>query len=67
MLKYKWDGDMSNPMDIESSVPRSKADYGNSDNWPFLFKVAVLAASILAGKTPAQAKAAVRQAYNILK
>lgn len=51
----------------EPIAVRSDADKGDLNSLPFLIKLCLLTAAILAGKTVVELRAAVRQAFNTLR
>lgn len=63
-----WDWNNGNPTDPTPPPPPPPPpiDLSNLDNLEKSIKAAVLAAGIMSGRTPAQAKAAFLQAWNAL-
>lgn len=55
-----------NHPDVLAFLNKPSADISNSDNVPKVYKALLLAAATMSGRTPAQAKAAFKAAWDAL-
>jgi hypothetical protein len=66
MFHSNYDGTPGSVPDLRDIAPARSSDKGELNSLPFLFKVSIVACAIMAGKTQAEARTAVRQAFNLL-